>query len=188
MGQGQEPIAEKLLEDFGKTGGWVFLDNIHLMQSWLPKLERALEIQAETAHEDFRCFLSAEPHAFALTRNIPPSTCEAAIKIINMPPSSLKANMRRAYAQFSQNTLDSCEKAPEMRGMLFSLAFFHACLVGRHKFGSQGWSRKYGFNFGDLGISADVIRNYLNNNEEVPWADVRFPPNRLTSPHVRARS
>ena len=68
MGQGQEPIAEKLLEDFGKTGGWVFLDNIHLMQSWLPKLERALEIQAETAHDDFRVFLTAEPHAFPLTR------------------------------------------------------------------------------------------------------------------------
>jgi len=174
MGQGQEPIAEKLIADYGKVGGWIFLDNVHLMQTWLPKLERVLEIVTETAHENFRVFLSGEPHPFPLTRNVPPSTCEASIKIINMPPSSLKANMRRAYAQFSQATLDSCDKSREMRGMLFSLAFFHAVLVARHKFGAPGWSRKYGFNFGDLSICSDVIRNYLNANDEVPWADVRY--------------
>jgi len=58
--------------------------------------------------------------------------------------------------------------------MIFSLTMFHACLVGRHKFGSQGWSRKYGFNFGDLTICGDVVRNYLNNNLEVPWKDVKY--------------
>lgn len=34
---------------------WVFL------QGWVPRLERKLEIAAETAHKDFRCFFSAEP-------------------------------------------------------------------------------------------------------------------------------
>merc|ERR1711966_410593 len=144
------------------------------MQSWLPKLERALEIQAESAHENFRVFLTAEPHAFPHTRNIPPGTLEAAIKIINMPPSSLKANMRRAFAQFTGATYDACTKHSEVRGMIFSLSMFHACLVGRHKFGSQGWSRSYGFNFGDLTISGNVIGNYLNNNEFVPWKDVKY--------------
>jgi hypothetical protein len=31
------------------------------MQGWIPRLERKLEIAAETAHSDFRCFFSAEP-------------------------------------------------------------------------------------------------------------------------------
>lgn len=44
-----------------QEGGWVFLDNVHLMQGWIPRLERKLEIAAETAHPDFRCFFSAEP-------------------------------------------------------------------------------------------------------------------------------
>jgi hypothetical protein len=44
-----------------REGGWVFLDNVHLMQGWIPRLERKLEIAAETAHPDFRCFFSAEP-------------------------------------------------------------------------------------------------------------------------------
>jgi len=174
MGQGQEPVAEGVLEDFAKTGGWVFLDNIHLMAEWLPKLERQLEICAEIAVPEFRTFTSAEPHPDPHANYIPQAIIESSITIINMPPASLKANMRRAFSQFSQTTYDECDKSREMRGMIFALTMFHACLVGRHKFGSQGWSRSYGFNFGDLTISGDVVRNYLNNNEFVPWKDVKY--------------
>ena len=31
------------------------------LQGWIPNLERKLEVAAETAHADFRCFFSAEP-------------------------------------------------------------------------------------------------------------------------------
>jgi dynein heavy chain len=34
--------------------------NVHLMQSWLPTLERLLETVVESADADFRCFISAE--------------------------------------------------------------------------------------------------------------------------------
>jgi hypothetical protein len=44
-----------------KEGGWVFLDNVHLMQGWIPRLERRLEAAADSVHPDFRCFFSAEP-------------------------------------------------------------------------------------------------------------------------------
>lgn len=39
----------------------MFLDNLHLMQGWIPRLERKLEIAAESAHPGFQCFFSAEP-------------------------------------------------------------------------------------------------------------------------------
>jgi dynein heavy chain len=39
----------------------VFLDNLHLMQGWIPRLERKLETAAESAHPGFQCFFSAEP-------------------------------------------------------------------------------------------------------------------------------
>lgn len=61
MGQGQEKPAEATLDKYIQEGGWVFLDNVHLMQGWVPRLERKLEIASETAHKDFRCFFSAEP-------------------------------------------------------------------------------------------------------------------------------
>jgi len=180
MGQGQEEIADRVIKDFSKNGGWVFLDNIHLMSKWLPVLNRQLEVCAEEAHKDFRCFVSAEPHPDPHKKYIPQNILENSIKIINMPPTTLKANMKRAFSQFTQSTFDDCvskgqdSKQKEIRGMVFALCFFHACLVGRHKFGSQGWSRSYGFNFGDLTISANVIRNYLIANDEVPWKDVRY--------------
>ena len=44
MGQGQEANAEACLERYAQEGGWVFLQNVHLMESWLPSLERKLEL------------------------------------------------------------------------------------------------------------------------------------------------
>ena len=38
MGQGQEKPAETVVEAFAKNGGWVMLQNLHLMQSWVPRL------------------------------------------------------------------------------------------------------------------------------------------------------
>ena len=164
----------QILEEFSNKGGWLFLDNIHLMSKWLPTLEGALEGYAESAHEHFRVFLAAEPHPDPHAKTIPQGILESSLKIINMPPSSLKSNMIRAFNQFSQQTLDRCNKPLPVRSTLFGLCFFHACVVGRHRFGSLGWSRSYSFNYGDLTISASVVVNYLDANEFVPWADIKY--------------
>jgi dynein heavy chain len=80
MGQGQESPAEAVLDKYTKEGGWVFLDNVHLMQGWIPRLERKLEIAAETAHPDFRCFFSAEPINGAPFAKIVPEVCNYGIE------------------------------------------------------------------------------------------------------------
>lgn len=51
LGQGQEGPAERVLDKYIAEGGWVFLDNLHLMSEWAPKLERKLEEAAEQAHK-----------------------------------------------------------------------------------------------------------------------------------------
>lgn len=43
LGQGQEPKAEKEIERARLTGGWVLLQNCHLMEYWMPKLEAIIE-------------------------------------------------------------------------------------------------------------------------------------------------
>ena len=58
---GQDVVAEKALENGSREGHWVVLQNIHLVARWLPQLEKKLEQTAESAHADFRVFLSAEP-------------------------------------------------------------------------------------------------------------------------------
>ena len=81
MGQGQEKNGENVLDRFTREGGWAFLQNVHLMQAWLPILERKLEIAQESGHEDFRCFLTAEPPALPDQMLIPEGIMQAAIKV-----------------------------------------------------------------------------------------------------------
>lgn len=51
---------------------------------------------------------------------------------------------------------------------------FHSLILGRKKFGAQGWSRAYSFNDGDLTICGDVLHNYLSKYEKVPYADLQY--------------
>jgi len=54
------------------------------------------------------------------------------------------------------------------------LCMFHSLILGRTKFGSQGWSRKYDFNDGDLRICGEILHNYLAAYEQVPYTDLIY--------------
>mmetsp|Transcript_10270 Transcript_10270/g.1603 ORF Transcript_10270/g.1603 Transcript_10270/m.1603 type:complete len:105 (+) Transcript_10270:2098-2412(+) len=83
--------------------------------------------------------------------------------------------MRRAFALFDQSFLDKCDKKPnEFKACLFATCMFHSLIIGRKKFGTQGWARIYNFNDGDLKICADVLMNYLQNYDVIPWPDLRY--------------
>jgi dynein heavy chain len=174
MGQGQEKPAENTMEALGSKGGWVMLQNCHLMSSWVPQLERKFEIVAATAHEDFRLYLSAEPPPLPSWKNMPESLMQSCIKVANEAPSDIQSNLRRAMDNFSQDTIEACTKPDAFKACLFSLCWFHSLLLGRTKFGQQGWSRAYPFNTGDLTICADVLCSYLDNNPETPYQDLRY--------------
>ena len=102
MGQGQEKPAEAKLTEFAEKGGWILLQNCHLMQSWLPTFERKLELCSETANPSFRCFISAEPPPISYLKNLPEALLQSCIKVANEAPADLKSNLRRAWALFSQ--------------------------------------------------------------------------------------
>jgi dynein heavy chain len=174
MGQGQEAPAEAVIESFAKKGGWVMLQNCHLMQSWVPRLERLLEVVQDGAHEDFRCFVSAEPPGLSYMKNMPESLMQGSVKVANEAPSDIKSNMLRGWANFSHERVEGCTKKREFKACLFSLCWFHSIVLGRRRFGQQGWSRKYSFNTGDLTICANVLQTYLEANPVVPWDDIRY--------------
>jgi dynein heavy chain len=174
MGQGQEKPAEAVTERFAKEGGWAMLQNCHLMQTWVPNLERLFERVCEDAHEDFRLFLSAEPPPFAAWKNMPESLMQSCIKVANEAPADIKSNLNRAWASFSQERIDVNTKPDAFKGCLFGLVWFHAVMLGRKKFGQMGWSRKYSFNMGDLRICSNVLTDYLDNNPITPYEDLRY--------------
>jgi dynein heavy chain len=174
MGQGQEAPAEAVVANFAKNGGWVMLQNCHLMQSWVPRLERLLEVVQETAHPDFRCFISAEPPPISSWKNMPESLMQSCVKVANEAPADIKSNIARGWANFTHERIEACPKKDDFKACLFSLCWFHSIVLGRRRFGQQGWSRKYSFNTGDLTICANVLQAYLEANPVIPWDDLRY--------------
>lgn len=176
MGQGQENIAIKALHDAAKKGNWIMIQNTHLMAEWMKDFEINLEIAMEDPHEDFRCFITSEPPPLPMMEICPESILQNSVKVADEAPSDLKANMRRAMSRFDQPYWDKAKSHQyiEFKAILFGLITFHSLILGRRKFGSQGWSRHYSFNDGDLSICGDVLHNYLSNYEHVPYEDIRY--------------
>lgn len=146
------------------------------MQTWLKVLERNLEIIQDDINPKFRCFISSEAPPQPDMEIIPESILQNSIKVANEAPTDLKANIRRAFNMFDESHFEKAasHKLPEFKALLFGLCMFHSLILGRKKFGCQGWSRNYNFNDGDLKICGDVLHNYLTKYEKVPYDDLRY--------------
>lgn len=172
MGQGQEQIALNALKDAAKAGNWLMIQNVHLMTDWMRDFERALEVAVEDdCHPDFRCFISSEKPPMPHQEIIPESILQNSIKVSNQAPQDLKANLRRAISKFDEDYYAKAEPSMynEFKALIFGLVMFHSLILGRRKFGSQGWSKFYSFNDGDLTICGDVLHNYLSKYSVVPY-------------------
>jgi dynein heavy chain len=183
MGQGQEEIANARLKEAGKEGHWALFANVHLMQDWMKILERNFELVFEKTdenpkgvHPEFRLFVTAEKPPLPLMEWIPESILQNSLKVANEAPRDIKSNIKRAFSKFPQADFDRAKthKDNEFKALLMGLCMFHSLILGRSKFGSQGWSRKYDFNDGDLRISGDILHNYLAGFDEVPYRDLCY--------------
>lgn len=95
--------------------------------------------------ESFRLFLTSTPVDF-----FPVSVLQNGVKLTTEPPRGIKANMSRTFAEINDEWLDKCNKADIYRKMVFGVAFFHAIVQERRKFGPLGWNVVYQFNDSDL--------------------------------------
>jgi dynein heavy chain len=165
LGQGQGPIAMKLVEDAQQKGGWVLLQNCHLATSFMGDLERIVEgIDPEKVHRDFRLWLTSMP-----SKTFPVSVLQNGVKMTNEPPKGLKANIRNFMYQQSDDSLTQTTKPATFRKLLFGLAFFHAVVQERKRFGPLGWNRPYRFNDSDMEITMRQVMLYLDEYEQVPY-------------------
>ncbi|XP_077326811.1 dynein axonemal heavy chain 2 [Lithobates pipiens] len=170
LGQGQAPIATRMIKEGVKEGQWVFLANCHLSLSWMPQLDKLVEqLQVENPHPSFRLWLSSSPHP-----EFPISILQASIKMTTEPPKGLRANMTRLYQLITEPQFSRCTKTTSYRRLLFSLCFFHSILLERRKFLQLGWNIVYGFNDSDFEVSENLLSLYLDEYEETPWEALKY--------------
>eukprot|EP01033_Poteriospumella_lacustris_P008676 gene8676-6241_t len=172
LGQGQGPIAEQLLEVGYKRGNWVLLQNCHLLASWLKTLEKMLN-EMRDPHKDFRLWLTTEP-----TDKFPLGILQRSLKVVTEPPDGLKLNMRATYSRIDSATLEECPHWA-FRPCLYVLAFLHAVVLERRKYGKIGWNVNYDFNESDFSISRRLLSLYLqksfeDNDEFLPWGSLKY--------------
>ena len=163
MGQGQAEEAMRLLAECARTGDWLCLKNLHLVVAWLPTLEK--EIYVLDAHEDFRLFLTSEPHD-----KFPSSLLEGCLKITYEAPPGLKRNVSRTYEAWSPQYIS--EGTPLRAKLLFLLAWFHAVVQERRAYVPQGWSKFYEFSFADLRSGADIIDQACKTSSDPQWSQL----------------
>uniref|UniRef100_A0A4W5QKC7 Uncharacterized protein n=1 Tax=Hucho hucho TaxID=62062 RepID=A0A4W5QKC7_9TELE len=167
LGQGQAPIATRMIKEGVKSGHWVFLANCHLCLSWMPQLDKLVEqLQVEEPHPDFRLWLSSSPHP-----DFPIAILQAGIKMTTEPPWGVKSNMKRLYQLVTESQFTRCARPVFYRKLLFALCFFHSILLERKKFLQLGWNIIYGFNDSDF---QSLMSLYLDEYEEIPWEALKY--------------
>ncbi|XP_071394424.1 dynein axonemal heavy chain 10, partial [Centroberyx affinis] len=172
MGQGQEKVALQLLETAVSRGQWLMLQNCHLLVKWLKELEKSLE-RITKPHPDFRLWLTTDP-----IKDFPIGILQKSLKVVTEPPNGLKLNMRATYSKISHETLMSCPH-PAFRSLVYVLAFFHAVVQERRKYGKIGWNVPYDFSESDFLVCMEILDTYLTKahnqgDSNIPWGSLQY--------------
>lgn len=167
MGQHQNSLAIKLIENGIKSGDWVILQNCHLADDWMSTLERICDnLAPDTVNPDFRLWLTTNS-----TNIFPLSIIQSSVKLVNEPPKRLKGTLLRAFTSeplTNENWLNENKMENQLKMLLFSLSIFHGAILERRNFASTGWNHSYDFNDTDLFMCIHQFYEYLNEFNGIP--------------------
>uniref|UniRef100_A0A3B5PVN5 Uncharacterized protein n=1 Tax=Xiphophorus maculatus TaxID=8083 RepID=A0A3B5PVN5_XIPMA len=159
MGQGQDKVALDLLDKAATRGQWLMLQNCHLLVKWLKELEKALE-RITKPNPNFRLWITTNP-----IKDFPIGILQNSLKVVTEPPNGLKLNMRATYSKISHDSLSACDH-PVFKSLVYVLAFFHAVVQERRKYGKIGWNVSYDFSDSDFFVSGARLTVSLTESDD----------------------
>ena len=81
----------------------------------------------------------------------------------------LRANISRTFADIDEKEYEGCTKPRAFKKLLFGLAFYHALILERRKFGAIGWNIPYEWMNSDLKTGIMQLRMYLEEQPDIPY-------------------
>uniref|UniRef100_A0A3B5MHF8 Dynein axonemal heavy chain 10 n=1 Tax=Xiphophorus couchianus TaxID=32473 RepID=A0A3B5MHF8_9TELE len=160
MGQGQDKAATR--------GQWLMLQNCHLLVKWLKELEKALE-RITKPNPNFRLWITTNP-----IKDFPIGILQNSLKVVTEPPNGLKLNMRATYSKISHDSLSACDH-PVFKSLVYVLAFFHAVVQERRKYGKIGWNVSYDFSDSDFFIlNTYLTKAFTQRDINIPWGSLKY--------------
>ena len=181
LGKGQGEKASKVLKEFANTGGWVLLQNCHLLPSWMPELENIIQrFRSDSEkgllriHNSFRICLTTKS-----TPIFPITILQHAVKVVNESAQGLKNNLKALFQQLSSTKeglelFDKSTRPETWQKLLFGLCFFHCQVIARQKFGALGWNVKYEFTASDLKISQRQLKIVIKKYPNPPYEALKY--------------
>ena len=180
LGQGQSQKALASIEECQKKGQWVFLQNLHLVPSFMKELEQVISNLQNNDREmniNFRLWLSS-----LIADNILPSILVNSIKMTVESPEGVKSNLinllKSQQKQWSYDYTSMKQRGKEyvFTKLFIGLMHFHSILLERKNFGPIGWNIQYNFNEADFLISKNILKSNLEkkSNIDVPFKAITY--------------
>ena len=82
--------------------------------------------------------------------------------------------MTRSLTDIGEERYEGCSKNREYKKLVFALAYFHAAILERRKYGAIGWNIPYEWMNSDFNTSELNLRMYLDEQPEIPYTALNY--------------
>lgn len=82
--------------------------------------------------------------------------------------------MSRTLDEIKEEDYEDCVKPKEFKKLFFALAFFHAAILERRKYGALGWNISYEWMNSDINISQMQVKMFINEQPDIPYKALNY--------------